>query len=77
MPGTPDDTKFFWETFVTLPELQAETKSSKSSIYRQMKLGLFPQRRKLGATSRVVWLRSEIEAWKATVAAGDAGVRAP
>ncbi len=76
MPGTPDDTKF-WETFITLREVMGEIKKSKSSIYREMRRGQFPQRRKLGATSRVIWLRSEIEAWKAAVAAGDAGVRAP
>ena len=39
-----------------------KTGLSRASVYRHMKRGLFPQRRRIGP-NRVAWLASEILAW--------------
>lgn len=67
---------------MNLPEVLAVTATSKGTVYRLMKEGRFPKQRKLAGTRKSVWLEDEIQAWlrqavEASVAAGDAGVRAP
>jgi prophage regulatory protein len=48
---------------MSLKEIKAETSLHPATIYRRIKSGTFPRPRPIGG-GRVVWLQSEIEAWK-------------
>jgi len=48
--------------FIRLPQVKELTTLSKSSIYRLISDGDFPQQIAIGARS-VVWRRHEVEAW--------------
>lgn len=45
-----------------ISEVLARTAQSKSSLYRNMKAGSFPQCLQI-SEGRVAWLESEIESW--------------
>lgn len=45
-----------------LPELMARTGLSKSTIYRKIRTGTFPNSRRINGKT-VVWLDSDIEDW--------------
>ncbi len=47
---------------IRLPEVKDRIGMSKPSIYRLMKLGKFPQAKRLGERS-VGWFESEIDEW--------------
>ncbi|GGE59377.1 hypothetical protein GCM10007421_37550 [Halopseudomonas oceani] len=49
-------------TYYTLQQVIARTSLSSSTIYRWEKLGIFPQRTKLGPR-RVAWRSDQIEDW--------------
>ena len=48
--------------FIQLPEVIHLTGLSKSTIYAQIRAGVFPEHIPLGAR-RVGWLESEIQSW--------------
>ena len=50
------------DNLLRLPQVIAKTGIGRSEIYKRMKAGSFPQRRKLGPRC-VVWVRSEIDQW--------------
>ena len=47
---------------IRLPEVERRTGRGRSSIYRDVKAGLFPKPRKIGQRA-IGWLESEIGAW--------------
>lgn len=47
---------------IRIKEVMSRTGLGKSTIYKYMKLGRFPQQIKLSARASV-WVESEIEAW--------------
>lgn len=49
------------DELLRLPEVQAEVKLGKTMIYRLERQGRFPQRIKVGGSSR--WSRLEVQAW--------------
>lgn len=49
-------------TILRLPAVKRRTGLSRSSIYEQMKKGLFPQSISLGARA-VGWVQSDIDEW--------------
>jgi prophage regulatory protein len=49
-------------TLITIAEVAGRVSLSRSEIYRRMKLGVFPQRVRLGP-KRIAFLESEIDAW--------------
>jgi len=49
---------------LSMKDVCQETSYHRATIYRHIKAGTFPQRRRLGKR-RVGWFESEIEAWKA------------
>jgi len=51
------------------PEVQKLTSKSRTTVDRDERAGLFPQRHHIGKNS-VAWLSSEIEAWIANYAVG-------
>lgn len=63
------------ESILRLPEVEKRTGIARSTIYRHIDAGTFPQPVPLG-TRHVGWLESEVQAWIATAAdrrAGDDG----
>ena len=52
------------DRLLRLSEVQARTALGRSTIYRKMREGSFPQPLKIGARA-VRWIESEIEAWRA------------
>ena len=53
------------EMFLRLPDVIYKTGLSKTEIYRRMKVGRFPQARKL-STRLAVWTNSSIDRWIAS-----------
>lgn len=54
------------DILLRLPEVIAQVKLSRSTIYRRIEEGTFPPPRALGAGC-VHWLQSEIDAWIETL----------
>lgn len=52
------------ETLVTRPEVEKATRLSRSSLYRLMRLGRFPEPIKVSERA-VRWRSTEVEAWLA------------
>ena len=55
-PDSPDELLWNIKTVIL------KTGLSRASVYRHMKRGLFPQRRRIGP-NRVAWVAREILAW--------------
>ena len=54
-----------YDGLLDIKEVRARIRCSRSSIYKKLKEGTFPQPVKIGARA-VRWWESEIEAWRAT-----------
>ena len=52
------------DRLLRLSEVQTRTALGRTTIYRKMREGSFPEPLKIG-TRAVRWIESEIEAWKA------------
>ncbi len=52
-------------TLLTLPEVATKTRLSRSTIYRLLDRGLFPEPRKF-STRKIMWLQNDIEEWLTT-----------
>lgn len=49
-------------TLIRIKDVMNRTGLAKSTVYKYMSLGIFPQPIKLG-TRAVAWVESEVEAW--------------
>ncbi len=69
---------FFVLRILTLPEVEAATGYSRTTIWRREQAGEFPKRRRIGP-HLVAWRSDEIEAWIETrpVADAEPSVSAP
>jgi len=61
--GMPDGSAFLSDPFLKISEVEKEVGLGRSTIYRHMAKGLFPQPRQLGG-GLVRWPRSVILEWK-------------